>query len=159
MKIKNKTKNQLLWSAVVVLALVLSYMWFNPKVVEVPVEVPVMPVPPRIELEQRDPRREPEFRGAPIKQYKPGYMQQMGVITGNGETLPLYGKEVRGRRDRYHYYTTTGGENLYSLPISHNARDCMEDIGCEELYGNETVSVTGKTGSYAVNLYRTDDFF
>jgi hypothetical protein len=159
MKIKNKTKNQLLWSAVVVLALVLSYMWFNPKVVEVPVEVPVMPVPPRIELEQREPRREPEFRGAPIKQYKPGYMQQMGVITGNGETLPLYGKEVRGRRDRYHYYTTTGGENLYSVPISHNARDCMEDIGCEELYGNETVSVTGKTGSYAVNLYRTDDFF
>ena len=159
MKIKNKAKNQLLWSAVVVLALILSYMWFNPKVVEVPVEVPMMPVPPRIELEQRDPRREPEFRGAPIKQYKPGYMQQMGVITGNGETLPLYGKEVRGRRDRYHYYTTTGGENLYSLPISHNARDCMEDIGCEELYGNETVSVTGKTGSYAVNLYRTDDFF
>jgi hypothetical protein len=159
MKIKNKAKNQILMSAVVVLALVLSYMWFNPKVVEVPVEVPVMPVPPRIELEQREPRREPEFRGAPIKQYKPGYMQQMGVITGNGETLPLYGKEVRGRRDRYHYYTTTGGENLYSLPISHNARDCMEDIGCEELYGNETVSVTGKTGSYAVNLYRTDDFF
>ena len=159
MKIKNKTKNQLLWSVVVVLALILSYMWFNPKVVEVPVEVPVMPVPPRPSMEQREPRREPEFRGAPIKQYKPGYMQQMGVITGNGETLPLYGKEVRGRRDRYHYYTTTGGENLYSLPISHNARDCMEDIGCEELYGNETVSVTGKTGSYAVNLYRTDDFF
>ena len=159
MKVKNKVKNQILMSAVVVLALVLSYMWFNPKVVEVPVEVPVMPVPPRIEMEQREPRREPEFRGAPIKQYKPGYMQQMGVITGNGETLPLYGKEVRGRRDRYHYYTTTGGENLYSVPITHNARDCMEDIGCEELYGNETVSVTGKTGSYTVNLYRTDDFF
>jgi len=159
MKIKNKNKNQLLWSAVIVLALVLSYMWFNPKVVEVPVEVPVMPVPPRPMVERQEPRREPEFRDAPIKQYKPGYMQQMGIITGNGETLPLYGKEVRGRRDRYHYYTTTGGENLYSVPISHNARDCMEDIGCEELYGNETVSVTGKTGSYSVNLYRTDDFF
>jgi len=159
MKIKNKNKNQLLWSAVIVLALVLSYMWFNPKVVEVPVEVPVMPVPPRPMVERQEPRREPEFRDAPIKQYKPGYMQQMGIITGNGETLPLYGKEVRGRRDRYHYYTTTGGENLYSVPISHNARDCMEDIGCEELYGNETVSVTGKTGSYTVNLYRTDDFF
>jgi hypothetical protein len=159
MKIKNKAKNQILMSAVVVLALVLGYMWFNPKVVEVPVEVPVMPVPPRIEVEQPRPQREPEFRNAPIKQYKPGFMQQMGIITGNGETLPLYGKEVRGRRDRYHYYTTTGGENLYSVPITHNARDCMEDIGCEELYGNETVSVTGKTGSYAVNLYRTDDFF
>tara|TARA_B100001094_G_scaffold61193_1_gene56866 strand:- start:2382 stop:2789 length:408 start_codon:yes stop_codon:yes gene_type:complete len=135
-------------------------MWFNPKVVEVPVEVPVMPVPPRIEMERREPRREPEFRSAPIKQYKPGFMQQMGILTGAGEeTLPLYGKEVRGRRDRYHYYTTTGGENLYPVPVTHNARDCMEDIGCEEIYGNETVSVTGKTGSYTVNMYRTDDFF
>lgn len=159
MKIKNKVKSQILASTVVVLALILSYMWFNPKVVEVPVEVPVMPVPPRIEMQQRERQREPEFRDAPIKQYKPGHMQQMGVLVGDGETLPLYGKEVRGRRDRYHYYTTTGGENLYSIPVSYNARDCMEDIGCEELYGNEAVSVTGKTGSYSVNMYRTDDFF
>jgi hypothetical protein len=159
MKIKNRTKNQLLWFAVIVLALVLGYMYYNPKVVEVPVEVPVMPVPPR-PMERRERRREPEFRGPPIKQYKPGFMQQMGILVGAGEeTLPLYGKEVRGRRDRYHYYTTTGGENLYPVPVTHNARDCMEDIGCEEIYGNETVSVTGKTGSYTVNMYRTDDFF
>lgn len=157
---KNKTKNQILWSTVGVLILVLTYMLFNPKVVKVPVEVPVMPVPPRASMERREPRREPEFRGAPIKKYKPGYMQQMGILTGAGqETLPLYGKEVRGRRDRYHYYTTTGGENLYPVPVAFNGRDCMEDIGCEELYGNESVSVTGKTGSYAVKLYRTDDFF
>jgi len=135
-------------------------MWFNPKVVEVPVEVPVMPIPPRIEVSRAEPRREPEYRGPPIKQYKPGYMQQMGILVGAGEeTLPLYGKEVRGRRDRYNYYTTTGGENLYPIPVSHNARDCMEDIGCQELYGNESVSVLGKTGSYTVKMYRTDDFF
>ena len=151
---KNKTKTQLLWMVVVVLVTAVVYLRSNPTIVKVPVGVPVMPVPPRPE-----PRREPEFRDAPIKQYKPGHMQQMGVLVGDGETLPLYGKEVRGRRDRYHYYTTTGGENLYSIPVSHNARDCMEDIGCEELYGNEAVSVTGKTGSYAVNMYRTDDFF
>jgi hypothetical protein len=159
MKIKNKNKTQILWLVIIVLALVLGYIYYNPKVVEVPVEVPVMPVPPR-PMERRQRRREPEFRGPPIKQYKPGFMQQMGILVGSGEeTLPLYGKEVRGRRDRYHYYTTTGGENLYPVPVTHNARDCMEDIGCEEIYGNETVSVTGKTGSYTVNMYRTDDFF
>jgi hypothetical protein len=159
MKIKNKNKTQILWLVIIVLALVLGYMYYNPKVVEVPVEVPVMPVPPR-PMERRQRRREPEFRGPPIKQYKPGFMQQMGILVGSGEeTLPLYGKEVRGRRDRYHYYTTTGGENLYPVPVTHNARDCMEDIGCEEIYGNESVSVTGKTGSYTVNMYRTDDFF
>tara|TARA_B110000240_G_C13484281_1_gene446675 strand:+ start:769 stop:1173 length:405 start_codon:yes stop_codon:yes gene_type:complete len=134
-------------------------MWINPKFVEVPVEVPVMPVPPRRMQRQERPHSR-EFRQAPIKQYKPGHMQQMGVLIGEGdETLPLYGKEVRGRRDRYSYYTTTGGENLYPIPISHNARDCMEDIGCQELYGNESVTVLGKTGAYTVKMYRTDDFF
>jgi hypothetical protein len=151
---KNKTKTQLMGVVLVALFIAVGYMWYNPKVVEVPVEVPVVVPPPR------PARREPEFRGPPIKQYKPGYMQQMGILVGaDGETLPLYGKEVRGRRDRYHYYTTTGGENLYPIPVTHNARDCMEDIGCEELYGNEIVTVLGKTGSFTVNMYRTDDFF
>ena len=155
---KNRQKIQVMTLTLIVLVGVLGYMWYNPKVVEVPVEV--VPVPPRPIETRRPPVREPEFRGPPIKQYKPGYMQQMGIITsGDGETLPLYGKEVRGRRDRYHYYTTTGGENLYPVSVSHNARDCMEDIGCEELYGNETVTVLGKTGSFTVNMYRTDDFF
>ena len=145
---KNKTKTQLMGVVLVALFIAVGYMWYNPKVVEVPVEVPVVVPPPR------PARREPEFRGPPIKQYKPGYMQQMGILVGaDGETLPLYGKEVR------HYYTTTGGENLYPIPVTHNARDCMEDIGCEELYGNEIVTVLGKTGSFTVNMYRTDDFF
>jgi hypothetical protein len=156
---KNKTKTQLLWFVLVVLVVVVGYMWYNPVIVEVPVEVPVVVPPPR-PVRTQEMRREPEFRGPPIKQYKPGHMQQMGILTNeNGETLPLYGKEVRGRRDRYHYYTTTGGENLYPIPVSFNARDCIDDIGCEELYGNETVSVTGKTGSFSVKMYRTDDFF
>ena len=156
---KNKTKTQLLWVALVILVAAVAYMWCNPQVVEVPVEVPVMVPPPR-PVRTQEIRREPEFRGPPIKQYKPGHMQQMGILVGgDGETLPLYGKEVRGRRDRYHYYTTTGGENLYPIPVSHDGRDCIDDIGCQELYGNETVSVTGKTGSFDVKMYRTDDFF
>ena len=156
---KNKTKTQLLWVALVVLVAAVAYMWYNPQVVEVPVEVPVMVPPPR-PVRTQEIRREPEFRGPPIKQYKPGRMQQMGILVGgDGETLPLYGKEVRDRRDRYHYYTTTGGENLYPIPVSHDGRDCIDDIGCQELYGNESVSVTGKTGSFDVKMYRTDDFF
>ena len=156
---KNKTKTRLLWVALIVLLVIVASMWYNPQVVEVPVEVPVMVPPPR-PMRTQEIRREPEFRGPPIKQYKPGHMQQMGILVGgDGETLPLYGKEVRGRRDRYHYYTTTGGENLYPIPVTHNGRDCIDDIGCQELYGNETVTVTGKTGSFEVKMYRTDDFF
>ena len=101
---KNKQKTQLLLLTVVVLVAAVGYMFYNPQVVEVPVEVAV-PVPVRPVPTRRGHTQEPEFRGPPIKQYKPGHMQQMGLITNGDETLPLYGKEVRGRRDRYNYYT------------------------------------------------------
>ncbi len=158
MKITNKTKNKLMISAIVVLVVLIVYLLYNPVIinnkeqVQVPVQVPVR-VPVRVPVET-------EYRDPPIKQYKPGHVQQMGILMGSDdETLPLYGKEVRGRRDRYHYYTVTPGDQKYPLPITHNARDCMEDIGCQEFYGNEDVSVLGQTGSFQAKMYRTDNFF
>jgi len=145
-------------SAIVVLVVLIVYLLYNPVIinnkeqVQVPVQVPVR-VPVRVPVET-------EYRDPPIKQYKPGHVQQMGILMGSDdETLPLYGKEVRGRRDRYHYYTVTPGDQKYPLPITHNARDCMEDIGCQEFYGNEDVSVLGQTGSFQAKMYRTDNFF
>lgn len=154
MKIKNKTQTKLMFIALAVLFALVIYQIRNPIVVkkQVPVHVPVE-VPVQIPVEK-------EFRKPPIKEYKPGYVQQMGVLVGpDEETLPLYGKEVRGRRDQYHYYTTTPGDQVYPLPVTINDRDCMDDIGCRELYGNETVSVLGQTGSFQAKLYRTDNFF
>jgi hypothetical protein len=119
----------------------------------------IAPPPPSQPIVERR-RQAPEFRDAPIKKYKPGYTQQMGVLLGqDNETLPLYGKTVRGHRDRYHYYTTTNGEQIYPLTISHNGRECTDDIGCPEFYGNEQVSVMSKSGAYNTKLYRTDNFF
>jgi hypothetical protein len=149
---KAKNKQQLLLLAALFLLALVIYQLKNPVVrrvrvverVEIPVQIPV----------------EREFRAPPIKEYKPARIQQMGVLIGeNNETLPLYGKEVRGRRDSYHYYTVTPGEQMYSLPVSINDRDCMDDMGCQEIYGNETVGVLGQTGSFEAKLYRTDDFF
>lgn len=154
MKIKNKTQQKLVIIVLVILVTLIVYQMRYPIVVkkQVPVAVPVE-VPVQIPVER-------EFRKPPIKEYKPGYVQQMGVLVGpDEETLPLYGKEVRGRRDQYHYYTTTPGDQVYPLPVTINNRDCMDDIGCQELYGNETVSVLGQTGSFQAKLYRTDNFF
>ena len=151
---KIKTKQKLLSFALLILAVVIIYQVRNPIVLrkKVPVHVPVE-VPVEIPMEK-------EYRSPPNKEYKPGHVQQMGVLVGdNEETLPIYGKEVRGRRDRYNYYTTTPGNQLYSLPITIDDRDCMDDIGCQELYGNESVSVLGQTGNFQAKLYRTDNFF
>ena len=152
---KIKTKQKLLGFALVILAVIIIYQVRNPivKKEKVPVRVPVR-VPVEIPMEK-------EYRSPPIKEYKPGHIQQMGALVGDNdeETLPIYGKEVRGRRDRYNYYTTSPGNQLYSLPITIDDRDCMDDIGCQELYGNESVSVLGQNGSFQAKLYRTDNFF
>tara|TARA_B110000858_G_C17799911_1_gene474677 strand:- start:2668 stop:3126 length:459 start_codon:yes stop_codon:yes gene_type:complete len=151
---KIKTKQKLLGFALIILAVIIIYQMRNPIIVskKVPVHIPIQ-VPVEIPMEK-------EYRSPPIKEYKPGHIQQMGVLVGeNEETLPIYGKEVRGRRDRYNYYTTTPGDQVYSLPITIDNRDCMDDIGCQEIYGNESVSVLGQTGSFQAKLYRTDNFF
>jgi hypothetical protein len=99
--------------------------------------------------------RTPEFRPPPEKAYKPSIFQQMGLLTGaDGKILPLYGKESSAHRDRYNYYTTTPGNQVYSLPIAHNNKDCTDDIGCGEFYGNEDVSVTGMDGEFKAEIYR-----
>lgn len=150
---KQRTKTTLALAAIVVLVSLVAYLVMYPvtKVVEVPVPIPYeVPV-------TREVRREPD---PPIKEYKPARVQQMGLLLGeDGETLPLYGKEVRGRRDRYHYYTSTPGEQIYSLPVTHDNRDCMDDMGCQELYGNESIRVMGKASPYQAKLYRTEHFF
>ena len=156
MKVTNKTKKSLMISVIILFEIIILYQIYNPKIVKVneTIEVPVpVEVPVQIPVEK-------EYRSPPIKKYKPGHVQQMGVLVGDDEeTLPLYGKEVRGRRDRYHYYTTTPGDQIYPLPVTHNDRDCMDDIGCPELYGNENISVLGQNGNFQTKMYRTDNFF
>ena len=153
---KQRTKMSMAIAAIVMLLALVAYL-----VTSTPPEVLVeVPKPYAVEVPVMVPAREPEFRKPPVKEYKPGHVQQMGLLLGeDGETLPLYGKEVRGRRDRYHYYTSTPGQQIYSLPVTHEDRDCMDDMGCRELYGQEKVQVMGKAAPYEAKLYRTENFF
>jgi len=138
-------------SIVLAVLLVFTYMKRpQPEIVEVPV---VYQVEPEV-------IRSPEFRQAPYKQYKPKQFQQMGLLLGEGgDILPLYGRESRTHRDRYYYYSGSPGEQIYSLPISYQNRECTDDIGCPEFYGNEKVSITGKSGDYNVKIYETEQMF
>jgi hypothetical protein len=97
----------------------------------------------------------PEARPPPYKNYKPMEYQQVGILLGtSNETLPLYGKPSYAYNSRWNYYTTTQGEQMYPLPISNGDRDCTEDIGCQELYGNEELSILGKEGTFKSKIYR-----
>ena len=76
MRIKNKTQKNLLTIALLILFVVVVYQLRNPIIVkkQVPVAVPIE-VPVQIPVER-------EFRNPPIKEYKHGYIQQMGVLVG-----------------------------------------------------------------------------
>ena len=106
---KRKNSNALGVGFILILIGIIVYLLMQPpKSVEVPVPIHV-PAPQPIYTRPI----QPEYRDPPVKNYKPGFVQQMGVLLGeNEETLPLYGKEVRGRRDQYHYYTSTPGNQI-----------------------------------------------
>ena len=119
--------------------------------------VPVLDARPSVYSERIPP---PEYRPAPVREWKPTVPHQMGLLTDdNGDIKPLYGRASRTHRDRWHYWTTTGGENLYPLPIEVEGRSCEEDIGCQELFGNEQINILGKENLYKPTLYRVDDYF
>jgi hypothetical protein len=109
--------------------------WLNP--VELPIEGSISNIPVMA------------TRGLPES------YQSMGVIqTSSGELLPLYGRRVASRSDRFNYYTRTDTNNPLPLPIRYKKRDCQDDVGCDELFDNETIQIipTNQTGK--VNIYR-----
>jgi hypothetical protein len=88
----------------------------------------------------------------------PESFQSMGNISvGGGKMLPLYGRRtMRGSSDRWNYYTRTDTYNPVPLPIRYKNRDCMDDIGCAELYSGETVHLEGTGEHGAVRIFRFD---
>jgi hypothetical protein len=108
---------------------------------------------------------QPDLRGAllppgavPIFQPSLGYpeeFQQMGIITGaDGKILPLFGRRTGSRNDRYNYYTRTDTYNPIQLPVMYEKRDCMDDVGCQELTGSEKIYIDGLNTHGSVKIYR-----
>lgn len=118
---------------------------------------PIMDARPSIFSSEVPP---PEYRPAPVRQWKPPRPQQMGLLTSNeGDIKPLFGRASNTHRDRWHYWTTTDGNNLYPLPIQVDGRECEDDIGCNELFGGEKINIFGNDAEYKPKLYRVDDYF
>jgi hypothetical protein len=95
----------------------------------------------------------------PINVYTRGLpqaYQQMGIIKSGEQLLPLYGRQTTYRSDRYNYYTRTDTYNPVQLPVRYQKRDCMDAIGCDELYGGESVKIAGLGKEGHVEVYKFD---
>ena len=146
-----KKPTMILVASIIGLLVVLTVVLAFPRAPQqVVVQAPI--IPNRI---LTAPIREPEFRGPPIREYKPNTYKQVGLMMGdNNAMFPIYGRPSYAYNNRWNYYTTTQGDQVYPLPISNGTRDCTEDIGCDELYGNENLSILGKDGTFKTTIYR-----
>ena len=90
-------------------------------------------------------------RGAPES------YQQMGVILGSdGKPLPLYGRRVAPRSDRFNYYTRTDTYNPVALPVTFKKKDCQDNLGCDEVFNGDSVKISPTGEEVKVTLYGFD---
>lgn len=87
----------------------------------------------------------------------PESYQQMGVLKkDSGDLIPLYGRRVGSRSDRFNYYTRTDTYNPLPLPINYKRRDCQDSIGCDELYNGDEIVVSPTGEKATATLYQFD---
>lgn len=87
----------------------------------------------------------------------PERFQSVGIMTTpDGQVLPLYGRRTATSTDRWNYYTRTDTYNPVPIPVSYKKRDCMDDIGCDELMDGEVVKNFGTDSESKVHIYRMD---
>jgi hypothetical protein len=87
----------------------------------------------------------------------PESFQMVGNINiGDGQMLPLYGRRTLSSSDRWNYYTRTDSFNPVPLSIRYQQRDCMDQVGCQELLGGEEIKVEGTGKRGRVRMYKFD---
>jgi hypothetical protein len=87
-------------------------------------------------------------RGLPESFQTVGLLQYPG-----GDVKPLYGRRTAGSNDRWNYYTRTDTYNPLPIPVSQGRRDCMDDVGCNEVFdGDALKSLNGE--QVKVKLYK-----
>jgi len=86
----------------------------------------------------------------------PPSFQSIGIINAGDQILPLYGRRTTGSSDRWNYYTRTDTYNPVPIPISFQRRDCMDDVGCQEIMSGENIKIDALQKEGKTNIYRTD---
>ena len=87
----------------------------------------------------------------------PESFQSVGVMNVDDKILPLYGRRTAGGGgDRWNYYTRTDTYNPVPIPVRFQKRDCMDDVGCNEILSGDEVKVEVMNKSGKTKMYRYD---
>jgi len=86
---------------------------------------------------------------------------QLGILSSNQKVvLPLLGRRTIISRDKWQYYTISGGDrNLQTkLPIKVKGRNASSENGVDEIYTNDEVYVEGLKEIFIATIYETGLF-
>jgi len=97
----------------------------------------------------------PPALNIPTRGLAPDYKPMGTLKKADGSYLPLYGRPT-SRSDRFNYYTRTDTYNPVPLPLEYKKRDCMDDVGCNELSSGDDIRVRGDQNALKVSLYNTE---
>ena len=81
--------------------------------------------------------------------------------TSSADILPLMGRKQRNSRNKWQYYTMSGGGNgniQTKLPIRVNGKSGSGEYGCDEIYSNDTVFVEGYKDLFVATVYENNMF-
>jgi hypothetical protein len=87
----------------------------------------------------------------------PESFQSVGVVNVDDKILPLYGRRTAGGGgDRWNYYTRTDTYNPVPIPVRFQKRDCMDDVGCQEILSGDEIKVEVMNKEGKTKMYRYD---
>ena len=102
----------------------------------------------------------------PTQHYNVQYAQ-VGILTkrygNNNEILPLMGRRTITSRNKWQYYTVSGGGgnggNLQAkLPVKVKGKACSNEYGCEEVHSGDDVYVEGFQDTFQATIYESGMF-
>jgi hypothetical protein len=87
--------------------------------------------------------------------------QPIGILTNTDmkstpTILQLYGRAIYPGSYKWQYYTNSDNFQSVKVQVIHKGRECMNDLGCEELYTGDSVRVPAYEKLFKVELYRLD---
>jgi hypothetical protein len=125
-----------------------------------PLEVPEQTYPFRESTYNRVNEYEPKMainiptRGAETQ------FQAIGVLTSINNTnrvLQLFGRAIYPGSNKWQYYTTTDNFQSVKVGVEYKSRNCLSDLGCDQLYSGDTILIPAYPGdNFRVEIYNYD---
>lgn len=110
------------------------------------------------------PRGSSDVRGVPVNiptQSVDSVFRQVGILTRKigvpGENiLPLMGRPLFIRRDKWNFYTMNDKNNMIKLPIIYKNTNGMNEYGCDNIYDGDSVYVEGYQETFRATIYENN---